>query len=306
MVNKRVRMVVEFSVDEEVLREKGITFDDVVNGIKFNEHDAVDGFEITTDVPGCDCTSNFFLCGGDVVSIEEVEAFKVKRFKSNEECALALFEYLKAKGSIEGAEYDRETILHDINNLRGREWLDVIERNINTKPFFDYINGAEYPWDEFVYGSGIAPDVFLKAVLNEDFPENTTFEEVRSVLDKNGYKELWDYPTDEIDEVLGSLSEDLWFIAVDFYEGGGHFARIFEITQEMADRFESFLVETERGDTVLPCHVRPDDRIIGPYKVPVRFEPVSVTKLVSDAQKKANEFTNNGKVIEKDDSFLIG
>lgn len=91
MENKRIRMTVEIAVNEEMLKKTGVSFDDVLNGIRFNEHDAVDGFEITADVPGYDCSSDFFLVSGDVISIEEVETPNVNRldrinaYKGNEE-----------------------------------------------------------------------------------------------------------------------------------------------------------------------------------------------------------------------------
>lgn len=86
--------------------------------------------------------------------IEEIEKNKLNKekngFKTNEECALALFLHLKTVGTIEGTEYDRETILHDINNLRAYEWLQHVDRKEETKRFFSYFN-IEKPildWEE--------------------------------------------------------------------------------------------------------------------------------------------------------------
>lgn len=64
-------------------------------------------------------------------------------FKTNEECALALFLYLKTVGKIKGTEYEKETIIHDINNLRGYEWLQHIDRNEETERFFSYLKLGE-------------------------------------------------------------------------------------------------------------------------------------------------------------------
>ena len=61
-----------------------------------------------------------------------------KKFTTNEEYAFELFMYLKAIGKIEGSEYEKETILHDVNNLRTNEWLQHIERKEETERFFSY------------------------------------------------------------------------------------------------------------------------------------------------------------------------
>ena len=73
MSNSKVKLVVEFAVKNEMLKEKGLSVEDVVEGIRFHEHDAIDGFEITTNIPGCDCASDFFLCAGTVVNKEIIK-----------------------------------------------------------------------------------------------------------------------------------------------------------------------------------------------------------------------------------------
>lgn len=177
-------------------------------------------------------------------------------FETNEDCANGLFNFLVSIGKANASDsFMRESILHDINNLRGREWLDILERNITTKPFFDYIGGAEFFEDEFIYGRGVAPNIFLKIAIEEEFPENTTFDQVRTALDDKGLQDLWDFPVEDLDEALANLSDDMWLLGVSFYEDGGYFARIFEITQEMADRFEKLLVHTQLGDCVLPSDI---------------------------------------------------
>lgn len=158
-------------------------------------------------------------------------------FYSNEDCAIALFHHLKNTGKIEGSVYDYETILHDINNLRGAERLQILDRNHTTKPFFDHIGLAEFFDDAFAFDKAVSPDVFLKVTVGQDFPEQTSFSVVRDVLDENGLSELWDYPTDEIDEATNNLGDNMYLLAVSFYESDGYFARVFEITDEMAKRF---------------------------------------------------------------------
>lgn len=89
MANKRVRMTVEFDINEDTLIEKGLQLEDVLNGLAFHESDVSDGFEITTNIPGCDCTADFFLTAGTVVGVEEIEPPKANRldkinsYKSN-------------------------------------------------------------------------------------------------------------------------------------------------------------------------------------------------------------------------------
>ena len=72
MADKHVRMVIEFDIDEESLAEKGINAEDVFNHIVLKDNDVIDGFEIFTAHPNFDCSSNFFLCAGAVVSKELV------------------------------------------------------------------------------------------------------------------------------------------------------------------------------------------------------------------------------------------
>ena len=73
MSNKKVRMVVEFELDEETIKEKGITAEEVVEAIQFHNHDTIDGFEIFPQVDGCDLCSDFFLSNPSLISKELVE-----------------------------------------------------------------------------------------------------------------------------------------------------------------------------------------------------------------------------------------
>lgn len=69
----KVRMVVEFKVNEKMLQEKNLSATDVVNSIEFLDHDSIDGFEIYPSVDGCDLCSDFFLSNPRVVSKEIVD-----------------------------------------------------------------------------------------------------------------------------------------------------------------------------------------------------------------------------------------
>ncbi len=118
MDNKRIRMVIELVVNEETLKEKDLTVKDVIEGVRFNEHDAIDGFEITTDIPGCDCCSDYFLFAGSVVSVEEIEAPKVNRldrinaYKSNEA-------FLKATAE-QKLQFETQDLIEQIQALKPR------------------------------------------------------------------------------------------------------------------------------------------------------------------------------------------
>lgn len=277
MANKKVRMTIEFDINEEMLQKSGIPASGVLKGLRFRESDVVDGFDITTHIPGFDNTSDFFLENGAIVDKMLVErevslGAIPTQFKSNEEYAAALFEYLKKAGKIVGDEEDRKNIIHDINNLRGYEWLELVDRNISTKAFFDYLPHADFFEDEFAYGRAIAPNVFLKCVLSEEFSENISFDEVRELLDKKGFKDLWDYSVDDLDEAIDNLDldVDMHLLGVGFYENNSYFVRIFEITDLMAKRLDSMLVVTERGDCVLPCDVAPGDVVVGPYELSLK------------------------------------
>ena len=274
MSNKRVRMTIEFDINDKMLKEHNLTADKVLENVYMFRDEVVDGFQISTVINGFDPTCDFFLKNGSVIEKKLMENnlsldVNQKKFTDNEELALALFEYLKTEGKIAGTEHERIDILHDINNLRGHEWLELVDRNMHTKPFFDYMPGADFYEDEFAYGRAVSPAVFLKVAFNEDFPENVSFEQVRFLLDNMDFDKLWDYPVEDLDEAINNLSEDMHLLGVGFYENDSYFARIFEITDEMAKRLDSMLVVTERGDYVLPCDVRPGDSVVGPYIKPL-------------------------------------
>ena len=68
--DRRIRMVIEIAVDQEACDEHGVTPDDVLNGLTAAEGETWDGVAISTALPGCKDTEDFFLVGGDIVSAE--------------------------------------------------------------------------------------------------------------------------------------------------------------------------------------------------------------------------------------------
>ena len=72
MGNQKVRMTVEFEIEEEILKEYGVSAQTVMDSIVFGEDDIMDGFYITTNVPGYNPVDVSFLKYGSLVSIEAV------------------------------------------------------------------------------------------------------------------------------------------------------------------------------------------------------------------------------------------
>ena len=70
---KKVRMTVEFNLNETTLREKGMTPAAVVEAIECRDHDTIDGFEIYPAIEDCDVCSDFFLFNPNVVSKEVID-----------------------------------------------------------------------------------------------------------------------------------------------------------------------------------------------------------------------------------------
>ena len=189
--------------------------------------------------------------------LAEIEAFAVRedserkgsqyyplqKFNSNEECAYALHRYLikhKKESSSSDVYYD---ILHDINNLRGHEWLQGLKRNEKTRAFFDYIRFPEYSHENFLCTEAVPSNLFFKAVTNIGRSTDISFDELRDFMDQNGFDHLWDYSVSDLEE---AVSNNELVLAVSFYEDGGYFARIFECDDEIADRY--FAIEAALSD----------------------------------------------------------
>ena len=63
-----VRLEIEFEIDEDAATEYNFTSDQIVSGIVCRQSDFIDGVEITTELPGCDCTNDFFFRGGTILT----------------------------------------------------------------------------------------------------------------------------------------------------------------------------------------------------------------------------------------------
>lgn len=74
MNERKMRVTIEFAIDDEALRDYNITAEQVANAVVLREHDTIDGFEITTNVPGYSPVDVFFLYGGTIVSKELLPA----------------------------------------------------------------------------------------------------------------------------------------------------------------------------------------------------------------------------------------
>lgn len=73
MNNKKVRMVIEFELDEETINNNNVTGKEVLEAIQFHNHDTIDGFEIYPAMDGIDVCSEFFLANPKVVSKEIID-----------------------------------------------------------------------------------------------------------------------------------------------------------------------------------------------------------------------------------------
>lgn len=75
----KVKLEIEFDMKTE-LEESDITKtkNELLNGIRIEESDVVDGFEITTDFDDCDNVSDFFIkpYSAKIISIEAPEFSK--------------------------------------------------------------------------------------------------------------------------------------------------------------------------------------------------------------------------------------
>lgn len=73
-MTKKVRMVIEFNIDDEVMKEKELTPERVLDAIILADSYTNDGFEIyPSGIEGVDVASDFLLCKGRLVSKEFVE-----------------------------------------------------------------------------------------------------------------------------------------------------------------------------------------------------------------------------------------
>lgn len=167
-------------------------------------------------------------------------------FKSNEECAAALYKYLIEHKHISAKDpfVQENNILHDINNLRGQEWLELLPRNAETEVFFacldpEYVAqfygcGAELE-DTFIFDNSIYPGEYWELATGESGVIIATLDVLREKMDKAGLGDVWDYPMADITEAVANnehlvLVEDPSTSTVE--------RRVFEVTEEMYERYE--------------------------------------------------------------------
>ncbi len=171
---------------------------------------------------------------------------KVKMFESNEECAEALYRYLIEHGHITAKEpfVQGNNILHDINNLRGHEWLELLPRNAETEAFFAYldpeyvqkmIDANDKEGNVFIFIESIPLGEYWELATGESGVTVTSLDALRVMLDKAGPGEVWDYPMEDIDEAMAN-NEHL--VVVEDLNGDTAEWRVFEVTDEMYERYE--------------------------------------------------------------------
>ena len=126
------------AVDEEVF-ESGIVCLEVDSGCLLEELLGVDpNWKDEENPEAC------FLYRG-VVAPENLRVLKedycMTVFTSNKACAAALYRHLVKIGAIgvDDDYYTEDSILHDINNLRGYELLEMLPRTAETEAFFAYL-----------------------------------------------------------------------------------------------------------------------------------------------------------------------
>lgn len=64
MRSTKAILTIEIGIDLNEAESRGLTAEDVLKRICLEDDPVIDGSDLTTDVPGFDRTSNFFLVGG--------------------------------------------------------------------------------------------------------------------------------------------------------------------------------------------------------------------------------------------------
>lgn len=170
---------------------------------------------------------------------------KSPSFNDNDECALALFNYLVSIGEAKPVDYDiYAQILHDINNLRGYEWLESLPRNTETEAIFAYLSPEPVVFhgdgavleDTFVFDISISPELYWEIATGEKGVVISNLDELRDKLDKFGLGEVWDYPMSDVDEAVENNEHLVIVEAGEISSFPNTECRIFEVTDEMLDR----------------------------------------------------------------------
>lgn len=172
-----------------------------------------------------------------------------KKFGSNEECAVALYRYLTEHGHITAKEpfVQGNNILHDINNLRGYEWLELLPRNAETEAFFAYLDPEYVPHfygdgalleDTFIFDNSITPGEYWELATGEAGVVISSLDALRNKMDEAGLGEVCDYPMSDINEAVAN-NEHLALVddgqTVNYPNNE---CRVFEVTDEMYERYE--------------------------------------------------------------------
>lgn len=185
----------------------------------------------------------------------------VKNFNSNEECATALYKQLVLIGEIDINDdyYTENSILHDINNLRGYEWLQCLQRNIDTEPFFAYLDPEYVPHfygdgavleDTFIFDISIAPGEYWRLATGENDVVIDSLETLRNMMDDAGLGEVWDYSMGDIDEAMENNEHLVLVEEGELSDYPANNCRVFEVTDEMFERFQELYGQNSNWDVM--------------------------------------------------------
>ena len=134
--DKHIRMVIEFDVDQEALDEHGLTEKDILSHLTFVDDDVVDGFRLSTCIPGLDPTSNFFLCDGTVVSKKFI------RERSRDDGLDHWRDMIREELDINGICYNFSNA--DVKRLQAdEEFIDQMAQEMNSY-YAKHPNKSEY------------------------------------------------------------------------------------------------------------------------------------------------------------------
>lgn len=171
---------------------------------------------------------------------------EIKKFGSNEECAEALYRYLLEHRHISAKDpfVQGNNILHDINNLRGYEWLELLPRNAETEAFFAYldpeyvqkmIDAHDKEGNVFISIESISLGEYWELATGEAGAPILLMDTLRAMMDEAGLGEVWDYPLEDIGEAVANNKH---LVVVEDVHGDRAEWRVFEVTDEMYERYE--------------------------------------------------------------------
>ena len=145
-MKKKIRLTIDLSLREDAMQQHHLTPEDVLEGIRVTEEEACDGVAVTTCLPGCDCSCDFFLSGATLVSADlmDSDASDPTQF-----LALACYEReLSLLGICNSREEARALIRKDITSCLGytEEELALPENHDTGNPDFCY--AGDYAWGE--------------------------------------------------------------------------------------------------------------------------------------------------------------